>query len=298
MCGEKALHQCTKVVGHFKSLRSRCPVSFQSYESPWILPFLSYLYYSKPSIMKTVSLLIIVLFANVAHAQRPAADIIATSKGPLTIQPLNHATFAMTWQGKTIYNDPFGGAKTFDGIAQPDLILISDIHGDHLNLETLEAINTTNATLVVPQAVAEKLPQTLKSKAVVLANGETTTQLGITIAAVPMYNLPESADSRHTKGRGNGYVLTFGNKKVYISGDTSGIPEMRALKGIDVAFVCMNLPYTMDIKEAAESVLAFKPKIVYPYHYRGQGGLSDTEGFRKMVNDKDKKIEVRLRNWY
>lgn len=246
----------------------------------------------------SASFLGLLMFVGAAYAQRPAADKIETSKGPLTIQPLNHATFAMTWQGKTIYNDPYGGAKTFEGLAQPDLILISDIHGDHLNLETLEAINTTNATLVVPQAVADKLPQDLKSKAVVLANGETTSQLGISISAVPMYNLPESAESRHTKGRGNGYVLTFGNKKLYISGDTSGVPEMQALKGIDVAFVCMNLPYTMDIKEAAESVLAFKPKIVYPYHYRGQGGLSDTEAFKKMVNDKSKSIEVRLRNWY
>lgn len=252
----------------------------------------------KHRIMKIISTTLLVLLVAAAFAQRPAVDKISTSNGDLTIQPLNHATLALTWQGKTIYNDPFGGGKVFDGLAAPDLILISDIHGDHYNQETLDAINTTNATLVVPQAVAEKLPENLKSKAVVLANGETTSQLGISITAIPMYNLPESADARHTKGRGNGYVLTFGNKKVYISGDTSGIPEMKSLKNIDVAFVCMNLPYTMDINEAAEAVLAFKPKIVYPYHYRGQGGLSDTEAFKKLVTDKNKKIEVRLRNWY
>ena len=237
-------------------------------------------------------------FINIAIAQRPSADKIETSKGPLTIQPLNHATMALTWQGKTIYADPYGGAGTFEGIPAPDLILITDIHGDHFNPETLEAISASKAIVIVPQAVADKLTEELQKKAVVLDNGKTTTQLNIAITAVPMYNLPESPESRHTKGRGNGYVLTFGNKKVYISGDTSGVPEMRALKDIDVAFVCMNLPYTMDIKEASEAVLAFEPEIVYPYHYRGQNGLSDTEAFKKMVNEKNDDIEVRLRDWY
>ncbi len=113
-----------------------------------------------------------------------------------------------------------------------------------------------------------------------------------------MYNLPETADSRHPKGRGNGYVLEMGDRHIYFSGDTEDIAEMRALKNIDVAFVCMNLPYTMDVNQAASAVLAFKPKVVYPYHYRGSGGLSDVEAFKKSVNDGDSKIEVRLRNWY
>jgi L-ascorbate metabolism protein UlaG (beta-lactamase superfamily) len=231
-------------------------------------------------------------------AQRPAPDVIETSKGPLKIEPIKHATLALTWGGKTIYADPDGGAKAFEGIAAPDLILITDIHGDHFNPETLQAVSTANTIIVVPQAVADKLPEALKSKAVVIANGQTINKLNVSIMAIPMYNLPEAPDAKHTKGRGNGYVLTFGNKLVYLSGDTAGIPEMRALKNIDIAFVCMNLPYTMDINEAASAVLDFKPKIVYPYHYRGQGGLSDTEGFKKLVNDSNKGIEVRLRNWY
>lgn len=249
--------------------------------------------------MKTVAITAI-MFLSVAFAvaQRPAPDNIETSKGPLTIQPLNHATLALTWQGKTVYVDPTGGAETFQGLPAPDLILITDIHGDHFNQETLNAIHAGKAKLVVPQAVADKLPENLKEKAVVLNNNQSTSQLNIGIKAIPMYNLPDSPNSRHVKGRGNGYVLDFGNKKVYLSGDTSGIPEMRSLKNIDVAFVCMNLPYTMDVKEAAEAVLAFKPDIVYPYHYRGQGGLSDVDAFRKMVNDRNKNIEVRLRDWY
>ncbi|MBD1397735.1 MBL fold metallo-hydrolase [Pontibacter sp. JH31] len=236
-----------------------------------------------------------ILFAT---AQKNHPDQIKTDKGPLTIQPVLHGTVALTWDNKTIYVDPYGGAAAFAGIAAPDLILITDIHGDHLDLKTLDAINTDKARLVVPQAVADKLPEPLRQKAVVIGNDEHTEQLGIAIKAIPMYNLPESEDSRHTKGRGNGYVLTMGGKTVYLSGDTEDIPEMRALRHIDVAFVCMNLPYTMDIDQAASAVLAFKPAIVYPYHYRGQGGLSDVEAFKQKVNAGNKRIDVRLRNWY
>jgi L-ascorbate metabolism protein UlaG (beta-lactamase superfamily) len=197
-----------------------------------------------------------------------------------------------------MYVDPYGGAAAFKGISPPDLILITDIHGDHMDLKTLDEIQTTKATIVAPKAVAEKLPESLKGNLVVLHNGQSTTQFEIKIMAIPMYNLPESPDSRHTKGRGNGYVLTMGGKRVYLSGDTSDIPEMRKLKKIDVAFVCMNLPYTMDINQAASAVLDFKPKIMYPYQYRGQGGLSDVEAFKKLVAEGDKSIEIRLKNWY
>ncbi len=248
--------------------------------------------------MKALLYIFLILTLGQSMAQRPAADVIETSKGPLSIQPINHATLALTWKGKTIYADPNGGAKAFEGIAAADLILITDIHGDHFNVETLQAIVTAATLIVAPQAVVDKLPEDLKAKAATLSNGQTISKLDVSIAAIPMYNLPESADAKHTKGRGNGYVLTFGNKAVYISGDTAGIPEMRQLKNIDVAFVCMNLPYTMDVKEAAAAVLDFKPKVVYPYHYRGQNGLSDTEAFKKLVNASNAKIDVRLRNWY
>ncbi len=238
------------------------------------------------------------LLVITAAAQRPNPDKIETKAGPLTIQPVFHGSLVLTWNNKTIYIDPYNGAKGYAGLAAPDLILITDIHGDHMNVETLNAIETSKAKLVVPQAVADQLPENLKSKAVVLSNGNKITEAGVSISALPMYNLPEDANSRHTKGRGNGYVLNLGGKMVYISGDTEDIPEMRALKNIDIAFICMNLPYTMDIDQAASAVLEFKPKIVYPYHYRGQGGLNDVEGFKKLVDAGKASIDVRLRNWY
>lgn len=232
-------------------------------------------------------------------AQRPEADAIKTIGGPLTIQPLYHATMVLTWKGKTIYVDPHGNTEAFKGLSAPDLILITDIHGDHLDPKTLKAVNKPEAIIVAPQAVVDKLPKDLGNKTiVVLNNGESTQQLGISIKAIAMYNLPEKDDAMHTKGRGNGYILTFADKKVYISGDTGDIAEMRALEDIDIAFVCMNLPYTMDVDHAASAVLDFKPKIVYAYHYRGKDGLSDVESFKNQVNKGDKNIEVRLRNWY
>jgi L-ascorbate metabolism protein UlaG (beta-lactamase superfamily) len=249
----------------------------------------------------TKQLIIILIFCLATTqmiAQRAPADQINTSKGQLTIQPILHGSVVLTWDGKTIYIDPYGGIEAYQGLSSPDMILITDIHGDHMDLKTLESIDISKATMVVPQAVADQLPEKFKERIVIISNGDTKEQSGITIKAIPMYNLPETEDSRHPKGRGNGYVLTLGGKNVYFSGDTEDIPEMRSLKNIDVAFVCMNLPYTMEVAQAAKAVLAFKPKVVYPYHYRGHNGLSDTEAFKKAVNSGNSKIEVRLRNWY
>ncbi|CAN5647837.1 MBL fold metallo-hydrolase [soil metagenome] len=234
-------------------------------------------------------------FVMVVNAQLPAPDRVSVAGGELTIQPINHATMVLTYNNKRIYVDPSGGAAAFAGMAAPDLILITDIHGDHFDPKTLEALQTEKAILLVPQSVADKMPRDLKRKQlVIINNGEKTMEQGITITAIPMYNLPEAADAFHTKGRGNGYVLGIGGKNIYISGDTEDIPEMRALSNIDIAFVCMNLPYTMDPIQAAAAVLAFKPTIVYPYHYRGQ----DVNTFKKLVNEGDKNIEVRLLDWY
>jgi L-ascorbate metabolism protein UlaG (beta-lactamase superfamily) len=237
------------------------------------------------------------LLLGVARAQLASPDILQTKLGAVSIQPVQHASLVLTVNGKVIYADP-SGAKNFKGMAAPDMVLITDIHGDHFDTAALAALTDAHTILVVPQVVADKMPASVKSKVVVLKNGEHTDQLGISILAIPMYNLPESPTAMHTKGRGNGYVLGIGGKNIYLSGDTQGIPEMRSLKNIYVAFVCMNLPYTMDVKEAADAVLAFKPAIVYPYHYRGRNGMSDVNAFKTLVEAGDHHIEVRLRNWY
>jgi L-ascorbate metabolism protein UlaG (beta-lactamase superfamily) len=248
--------------------------------------------------MKKLTTIVLAGAVCFASAQRIAADKVSANKGDIEIQPLVHATMMIKWNNKTIYVDPYGGKKVFEGLAKPDIILITDIHQDHMNTATLDSIETSDAMFVVPQEVEKQLPDKFKKNVTVMKNGAKNEVKGISIEAIPMYNLPEEPDSKHTKGRGNGYILELGGKRIYISGDAEDIPEMRKLKNIDVAFVCMNLPYTMDINQAASAVLEFKPKIVYPYHYRGKDGLSDTEGFKKLVNEGDKQIDVRLRNWY
>lgn len=235
---------------------------------------------------------------DAVSAAELAAERIATSNGPLTIHPIKHATMVMSWQNKTIYIDPVGGKQPFAKFPSPDLILITDIHGDHLNAETVEAVVRSETRIVAPQAVADELPASLKSNVTVLPNGKKTELLGISVEAVPMYNLTPERQKFHTKGRGNGYVLQIGGKRIYVSGDTEDIPEMRKLKNIDVAFICMNLPYTMDVDHAASAVLDFQPKTVYPFHYRGGGGKkSDVERFKKLIGD-EHDIDVRIRNWY
>lgn len=233
------------------------------------------------------------LFPIFLNAQ---SDTIQTEKGKLVITPIQHGSLVLEYKGKTIFVDPYGGGESYGAVKEPDLVLLTDIHGDHLHKETLQAINLGKADFIAPAAVKEKLTEMdlAISEPEVLANGEQTSWEGIKIEAIPMYNLPETADSRHPKGRGNGYILNFDGTRLYISGDTEDIPEMRDLKNIDIAFVSMNLPYTMDIKQAASGVLAFKPAIIYPYHYRG----SDVQEFKQNVESQNKDIEVRLRKWY
>ncbi|MEJ2190672.1 MAG: MBL fold metallo-hydrolase [Acidobacteriota bacterium] len=228
----------------------------------------------------------------------PSEDRISTAMGPFVIHPVEHATAVFEWHGRTIYLDPVGGSAPFAAFPRADLILITDIHGDHLSAETIDAVSGEATTIVAPAAVADELPEADRGRVRIVGNGEAVEWEGITIEAVPMYNLTADRQQFHPKGRGNGYVLTLGGKRIYISGDTEDIPEMRQLENIDAAFVCMNLPYTMDVEAAADAVLDFKPKIVYPYHYRGKGGMSDLEDFRSIVGAGDGDIEVRLLKWY
>jgi L-ascorbate metabolism protein UlaG (beta-lactamase superfamily) len=248
--------------------------------------------------IKTILCLLSFLVFNTVIAQLAEADQIKADKGTIEIQPILHSSMVISYNDITIYVDPYGGASLYEGLEAPDIILITDIHGDHLHQETLDEIDLSKGLFVVPKAVADKLPEHIKNQVDILNNGQSIHRSDIFIQAIPMYNLPEDETSRHPKGRGNGYILTIENKRIYISGDTEDIQEMRNLQNIDIAFVCMNLPYTMAIDHAADAVLEFQPKIVYPFHYRGQGGLSDVEAFKNLVHSKNKNIEVRLKNWY
>ena len=222
---------------------------------------------------------------------------IKTKDGAVKITPILHASMVLEWNGKTVFIDPYGGADRYTAFNDPDYVIITHAHGDHLNKETLEGLNLENVDMIAPQSVIDQLGPIPMKRISKLDNGQDTDKDGMNIMAVPMYNLPDDETSRHKPGWGNGYVITIGGTRFYISGDTEDIDEMRALENIDYAFVCMNLPYTMTVEQAADAVLEFKPKVVYPFHYRGQGGFSDIEKFKELVAA-DTDVEVRLKDWY
>ena len=218
------------------------------------------------------------------------------SSSPVQIVPIEHATLALLWGDTVFYVDPVG-AEAFAGLPPANFVLVTDIHGDHLDPETLSAV-LGDAMLIVPQAVHDELPETLAARAIILENDKTLNGGGFAITATPMYNLPDAENAdKHVKGRGNGYVIERDGYRVYIAGDTAGTPEARAMKDIDIAFLPMNLPYTMGVDEAASTTLDFKPRVVIPYHYRSPDGLADVGRFKEIVDAGNAGIEVRLLKW-
>src|SRR5258708_15404959 len=244
------------------------------------------------SIVYIIACAAMLSFAADANAQMAhPVQTFDTSAGAVKITPVYHASLEIEAGGKVIIIDPAKPAN-FAGLPQADLILITDIHGDHLDADLIKAESKAGTDIIAPAAVAKTV-----TTAKVIGNGEKTTWGAWTIEAIPMYNTtasrgPAPGKLFHDKGRGNGYVLTYGGKRFYFSCDTEGIPEMRALKNIDVAFVCFNLPYTMTPEEAADGVLAFHPKVVIPYHFRN----SDVSVFQKKLEGTG--IEVRVLDWY
>ncbi|QDZ02188.1 MBL fold metallo-hydrolase [Nitratireductor mangrovi] len=223
-----------------------------------------------------------------------AGDSYDTEGGKITIHPIAHASFVMTVPGLVIYNDPVGEAAAYQGHPAPDLVLVTHQHGDHYNVDTLNALVTDGTQLVTNPAVFDMLPDGLKEKATSIGNGDSATVGDVGIDAIPAYNTTEDRLKYHPQGRDNGYVLSIDGRRVYIAGDTEDIPEMRALTGIDIAFVPMNLPFTMDVEQAASAVAEFKPAVCYPYHYRD----SDPEAFARLVQESEAETEVVQGPWY
>ena len=232
-----------------------------------------------------------------AQAASHAADnTFETGNGPLTVHPVEHASVVLETPAGVIYVDPVGEQSAYSDLPAPDLVLVTHQHGDHYNAELLAAVMGDGTPLIVNPAVMDMLPEDLKARATAIGNGDTTEALGVSIEAIPAYNTTEGRLDFHPEGRDNGYVLNIGDFRVYLSGDTEDIPEMRALEGIDLAFVCMNLPFTMAAEDAASAVAEFKPKAVYPYHYRGRdGGTQDPQEFARLVGEAS---EVRFGDWY
>ena len=260
-------------------------------------------------------------------AQRPPADSVPGVNGDITVIPITHGTVELVYgsqvvlidPGRSFLDPPFdapppppdgkGGPplpppvmrapgavtrKLYAGLKPPTLILVTDIHEDHFDPAVIKIVKAPSTVVVGPEVVSSKI-----AGAGSLSNDHIKTVGGVLMEAVPMYNLTIEKDMTepfHTKGRGNGYIVTLGGKRVYVAGDTSCTPEMKALKNIDVAFLPMNLPYTMSSADAAQCALAFKPGIVYPYHYIGPELTTGPPAFEKALAGSG--IEVRRRDWY
>ncbi len=217
------------------------------------------------------------------------SDTIKTSGGDLAITFIGHGTLMMNYGGKVVHVDPVSKEADYSKLPKADLVLITHEHYDHFDPKAIEQIRKPDTRFVVTEKVAQQL-----KGAIAMKNGDTRTVEGIKIEAVPAYNIKHMRSPGmpfHPKGVGNGYVVTFGDKRVYIAGDSENTPEMKALKGIDIAFLPMNLPYTMTPEMVADAAKAFRPKVLYPYHY----GDTDVNRLKELLK-KEKGIEVRVRN--
>ncbi|MBW1841491.1 MAG: MBL fold metallo-hydrolase [Deltaproteobacteria bacterium] len=215
-------------------------------------------------------------------------DIIKTTAGDVEITFIGHGTLMFTFQGKVIHVDPWSKLTDYSIMPKADLILLTHEHRDHLDLNAIDVLRTENTAIVLTDACAKQV-----KGGKVTSNGDVKTVKGFKIEAVPAYNIVHMRSEGlpfHPKGNGNGYVITFGDKRVYVAGDTENTPEIKALGNIDIAFLPMNLPYTMTPEMVADAAKAFKPKILYPYHY----GKTDTSKIIELLKD-DKQIEVRIR---
>ncbi|MFH2012242.1 MAG: MBL fold metallo-hydrolase [Pseudomonadota bacterium] len=227
-------------------------------------------------------------FTLTANADEFETDTVKTAKGGLKITFIGHGSLMFTFDGKVIYVDPWSRLADYTKLPKADIILLTHEHPDHFDLKTLEVLQTKNTMLLLTETCADHM-----KSGIVVHNGDSKTILGLRIESVPAYNIVHmrsDGNPFHPKGVGNGYVITFGDKRVYVAGDTENIPEMRIMKNIDITFLPMNLPYTMTPEMLANAAKTIKPKILYPYHY----GETDTSKLVDLLKDV-KEIELRIR---
>jgi len=232
--------------------------------------------------------MLLTLFFGEIPTREFEKDVFQTSGGQLTITFIGHASLMMEYNGKVFHIDPVGQYADYSKLPKADLVLITHSHSDHFDLAAIEKIRKPGMEVVLPATCSPRLPE-----GKVIKNGESGTFAGIRVDAVPAYNIQHErspGQPYHPKGEGNGYILRFGDLTLYVAGDTENIPEMKNLKGTDVAFLPMNLPYTMTPEMAAIAARAFLPRILYPYHF----GSTDTGILVRLL--KNDPIEVRIRN--
>jgi L-ascorbate metabolism protein UlaG (beta-lactamase superfamily) len=240
------------------------------------------------TLLLLVNLLSVIMVVSALAQERFEADTVKTSGGDLKITFIGHGTLIFTFEGKVIHVDPYSTLADYPTLPKADLILLTHEHRDHLDLAALNAVRTDRTVVVLTETCAKQV-----QGGILMMNGDVKTVLGLKIEAVPAYNLVHKRDTGqpfHPKGVGNGYVVTFGDKRVYVAGDTENIPEMKSLKEIDIAFLPMNLPFTMTPEMVADAAKSLKPKILYPYHF----GETDPSKLMSLLKEVPE-IEVRIR---
>jgi L-ascorbate metabolism protein UlaG (beta-lactamase superfamily) len=234
-------------------------------------------------------MLLFTLSALAANAgDRFQNDVVRTSSGALKITFIGHASLIFSFYNKIVYVDPFSRLADYATLPKADVIVITHEHQDHLDPAAIEKIRTEKTKIALSEAAAKQFPG-----GIVMKNGDVRIVEGVTIEAVPAYNIVhkrETGGPFHPRGAGNGYIMTFGDKRVYVAGDTENIPEMAGLKNIDIAFLPMNLPYTMTPEMTAAAAKKIRPRILYPYHY----GSTDTSLLMALLKNQ-KGTEVRIR---
>jgi len=238
--------------------------------------------------IKKIFIMIFMVIHTLSAQEKLQKDIITTSKGNLEITFVGHGSLMFEFQDLVIHIDPFTRVGDYSKMPDADLILITHHHGDHLDPKVLNEIRTDLTELIYTRLCSEQV-----ESGIIMENGDVKTVAGIIIEAIPMYNIVHKRDNGkpyHVKGEGNGYILTMGDKRIYVAGDTENTPEMKSLKDIDIAFLPMNVPYTMTPEMVADAARAFMPKVIYPYHY----GNTDTSRLVELLKD-DTNIAVRIR---
>lgn len=228
------------------------------------------------------ALFTLLMFAAAFAQKKYEEDAFPASGGELKITFIGHGTLMIAHAGKVVHVDPVSMYADYAALPKADVILVTHEHGDHLDAKAIQAVTTSKTVLLTNQAAAKSL-----NNATVMKNGDSRAMDGISIEAVPAYNLEKPF---HPKGNGNGYVIAWGGKRIYVGGDTENVPEIKALKNIDIAFLPMNLPFTMTPEQAADAARAMQPKVLYPYHF----GNTDTALLVNLLKD-EKGIEVRVR---
>lgn len=246
--------------------------------------------------MKKLAILCVCLFfigfSSLFSSSDFEEDVFKTDSGDLKITLVGHGTLYLTTAGKVIHIDPVSRYADYSTLPKADIILVTHEHGDHLDKKVIDILTTESTQLIWTQKCADALKM---DTGIILKNGDTHSIGGLaTIEAVPAYNIKHmrgAGQPYHPKGEGNGYILTIGGKRIYIAGDTENTPEMKALRNIDIAFLPMNIPFTMTPEMVADAATSFKPAVLYPYHF----GNTDTGKLVELLKG-TLEIEVRIRN--